>query len=51
MRELGSQSVRLICLVDLSVLGPEATSKAVCIIYCPRSALSDVCTDEASRLI
>jgi hypothetical protein len=33
MRELGSQSIRLICLVDLPVLGPEASSKAVCINF------------------
>ena len=34
MRELGSQSIRLICLVDLPLLGPEALSNAVCITYC-----------------
>lgn len=34
MRELGAQSLRLICLLDLTKLGPEATSKAVCQSFC-----------------
>ena len=34
MRELGAQSLRLICLLDLTKLGPEATSKAVSQPFC-----------------
>ncbi|RDB18014.1 Tubulin-specific chaperone D [Hypsizygus marmoreus] len=29
MRELGSQSLRLICLTDLAILGPQASAKSV----------------------
>jgi hypothetical protein len=51
MRELGSQSVRLICLVDLPALGPEASSKAVCISYRLSCAISDLFIDKTSGLL
>lgn len=51
MRELGSQSVRLICLVNLPALGPEACSKAVCTSYCLFIANSDLLIDKAFGLL
>lgn len=46
MRRLGAQSLRRICLTDISMLGPEAIQKCVRLFF---DNVVDICSHEANR--